>query len=68
MTLQAICKEIEKRIESLESQRAEITDRKIPYAKVCGNNKEWDNLLAKRNKIDYELGKLKDMRRIYKNM
>ena len=66
MTLQAICKEIEKRIEQLESQRAEITDRKIPYAKVCGNNKKWDDLLAKRNKIDYELGKLRDMRRVYK--
>ena len=38
------------------------------YAKVCGNNKEWDNLLTKRNKIDYELRKLRDMRRVYTNM
>lgn len=65
MTVKAILNEIEKRIEYLEKQREEL-ESKLSYARVCGNDKEADAILEKRNKNSYEREKLKDMRRAYK--
>ena len=65
MTVKAILNEIEKRIEYPEKQREEL-ENKLSYARVCGNDKEAEVILKKRNKNSYEREKLKDMRRAYK--
>lgn len=65
MTAKAILNEIEKRIDYLEKQREEL-ESKLAYARICGNCKEANAILEKRNKNSYEREKLKDMRRAYR--
>ena len=65
MTLNAITKEIEIRIEQLNKRYID-TQNKITYCKLYGTNEEFDKLLTKRTEISIERSKLKDMLRIVK--
>lgn len=65
MTLNAITKEIEIRIERLNKRYIDIQN-KITYCKLYGTNEELNKLLDKRTKISIERSKLEDMLRIVK--
>ena len=65
MTLNAIAKEIEVRIEQLNERYIDI-QKKITYCKLHGTDEELDKLLAKRVKISIERSKLEDMLRAAK--
>ena len=65
MTLNAIAKEIEVRIEQLNERYIDI-QRKITYCKLHGTDEELDKLLSKRVKISIERSKLEDMLRAVK--
>ncbi|MBO5743451.1 MAG: hypothetical protein J6R68_04130 [Clostridia bacterium] len=63
MTLSAITKEIENRIERL-NERYNDLQMKISYCKMYGTDKEFDELISKRNRISMERSKLEDMLRV----
>lgn len=65
MTLNAIAKQIEIRIEQLNEKYSDI-QKKITYCKLHGTDEEFDKLLAKRVKISVERSKLEDMLRAAK--
>lgn len=63
MTLNAIIKEIENRINQLNKKYNDIQN-KISYCKLYGTDKDFNELLRKRNKISMERSKLEDMLRV----
>ncbi|MBR0359149.1 MAG: hypothetical protein IIX37_07465 [Selenomonadaceae bacterium] len=66
MTLNAITKEIENRINQLNAKYYDIQN-KISYCKMYGTDKEFNELISKRNRISMERSKLEDMLRAAKN-